>query len=36
VAEAIRQLRRCERLMIEEVGVPPSIKLQELIPAGAG
>lgn len=33
VAEAIRQLRRCERLMIEEVGVPPSTKLLELIPA---
>jgi DNA-binding SARP family transcriptional activator len=36
VAEAIRQLRRCERLMIEEVGVPPSAKLQELIGAGSG
>ena len=36
VAEAIRQLRRCERLMIEEVGVPPSAKLQELIPTGPG
>ncbi len=36
VAEAIRQLRRCERLMIEEVGVPPSTKLQELIAAQAG
>lgn len=35
VAEAIRQLRRCERLMIEEVGVPPSTKLQELVPAGS-
>lgn len=34
VAEAIRQLHRCERLMIEEVGVPPSTKLQELIPSG--
>jgi DNA-binding SARP family transcriptional activator len=33
VAEAIRQLRRCERLMIEEVGVPPSTRLYELIPA---
>ena len=33
IAEAIRQLRRCERLMIEEVGVPPSAKLQELIPS---
>jgi hypothetical protein len=36
VAEAIRQLRRCERLMIEEVGVPPSAKLQELITAAVG
>jgi DNA-binding SARP family transcriptional activator len=36
VAEAIRQLRRCERLMIEEVGVPPSSKLQELITAAVG
>jgi DNA-binding SARP family transcriptional activator len=36
VAEAIRQLRRCERLMIEEVGVPPSTKLQELVTAGSG
>jgi DNA-binding SARP family transcriptional activator len=36
VAEAIRQLRRCERLMIEEVGVPPSTKLQELIGVGGG
>ena len=36
VAEAIRQLRRCERLMIEEVGVPPSSKLQELISAASG
>jgi DNA-binding SARP family transcriptional activator len=36
LAEAIRQLRRCERLMIEEVGVPPSTKLQELIAAGGG
>lgn len=36
VAEAIRQLRRCERLMIEEVGVPPSTRLHELIPALAG
>ena len=36
VAEAIRQLRRCERLMIEEVGVPPSAKLQELITAAGG
>lgn len=35
VAEAIRQLRRCERLMIEEVGVPPSTKLQELISVGS-
>lgn len=35
VAEAIHQLRRCERLMIEEVGVPPSTKLRELIPAAA-
>lgn len=35
VAEAIRQLRRCERLMIEEVGVPPSSLLQELIPPAA-
>lgn len=33
VAEAIRQLRRCERLMIEEVGVPPSPSLAELIRA---
>jgi DNA-binding SARP family transcriptional activator len=33
VGEAIRQLRRCERVMIEEVGVPPSAQLQELIPA---
>jgi DNA-binding SARP family transcriptional activator len=36
VAEAIRQLRRCERLMIDEVGVPPSSKLQELITAAVG
>ena len=36
VAEAIRQLRRCERLMIEEVGVPPSTTLHDLIPALAG
>ena len=36
VAEAIRQLRRCERLMIDEVGVPPSPKLQELVTAGSG
>ncbi len=36
VAEAIRQLRRCERLMIEEVGVPPSTKLQELVTTGSG
>lgn len=35
VAEAIRQLRRCERLMIEEVGVPPSTTLQELVSAGS-
>ena len=34
VAEAIRQLRRCERLMIDEVGVPPSPSLAELIRAG--
>jgi len=31
VAEAIRQLRRCERLMIDEVGVPPSPSLAALI-----
>jgi DNA-binding SARP family transcriptional activator len=36
VAEAIRQLRRCERIMIEEVGVPPSTRLQELIGVGGG
>lgn len=35
VAEAIRQLRRCERLMIEEVGVPPSSRLNDLIRAGS-
>lgn len=35
VAEAIRQLRRCERLMIDEVGVPPSPSLAELIRAGS-
>jgi DNA-binding SARP family transcriptional activator len=34
MAEAIRQLRRCERLMIDEVGVPPSPSLAELIRAG--
>lgn len=34
VAEAIRQLRRCERLMIDEVGVPPSPSLAELIRTG--
>ena len=34
VAEAIRQLHRCERLMIDEVGVPPSPSLAELIRAG--
>lgn len=35
VAEAVRQLRRCERLMIDEVGVPPSAQLAELIPMRA-
>ena len=35
LAEAIRQLHRCERLMIEEVGVLPSSLLSELIPAAA-
>lgn len=35
VAEAIRQLRRCERLMLDEVGVPPSSRLAELIHQGA-
>ncbi len=35
VAEAIRQLRRCERLMIEEVGVPPSSRLTDLIRTGS-
>jgi DNA-binding SARP family transcriptional activator len=35
LAEAIRQLHRCERLMIEEVGVLPSALLSELIPAAA-
>lgn len=35
LAEAIRQLHRCERLMIEEVGVLPSSLLLELIPAAA-
>jgi DNA-binding SARP family transcriptional activator len=34
VAEAIRQLRRCERLMLDEVGVPPSSRLAELINQG--
>ena len=34
VAEALRQLHRCERLMIDEVGVPPSPSLAELIRAG--
>lgn len=33
IAEAIRQMNRCERLMIQEVGVPPSGRLQELIAA---
>ena len=31
VAEAIRQLHRCERLMLDEVGVPPSSRLADLI-----
>lgn len=35
VAEAVRQLRRCQRLMIDEVGVPPSALLEELIPISA-
>ena len=35
VAEAIRQLHRCERLMLDEVGVPPSSRLAELIQRGA-
>lgn len=32
VAEAIRQLRRCERLLIEEVGIRPSFDLDDLRP----
>jgi DNA-binding SARP family transcriptional activator len=35
VAAAIRQLHRCERLMLEEVGVPPSSRLADLIQHGA-
>jgi DNA-binding SARP family transcriptional activator len=32
VAEAMRQLRRCERLMFEEVGIRPSFDLDDLMP----
>lgn len=32
IAEAMRQLRRCRRLMLDEVGMPPSALLDELIP----
>lgn len=35
VAEAIRQLRRCERLLIEEVGIRPSFNLDDLMPSQA-
>jgi DNA-binding SARP family transcriptional activator len=34
LAAAIRQLHRCERLMLDEVGVPPSSRLADLIQHG--